>query len=104
HLLEQLRHVVDADGGALQHAHRGAAVRHPDHEHAHGSSPPVPFTLCPLTAAAAVDSRCRRATWKARICSSTARSTLRTSTSSGTCSTTGAKFRMLRTPAETSWS
>ncbi len=43
-----------------------------------------------------------RCSWKARICSSIARSTLRTSTSSGTTSTSGAKLRMLPTPAATS--
>ena len=39
--------------------------------------------------------------WNERICSSMERSTLRTSTPSGTVSTTGAKFRMLVTPAAT---
>ena len=43
-----------------------------------------------------------RCSWKARICSSTERSTLRTSTPSGTESSTGAKLRMLEIPAATS--
>ena len=43
-----------------------------------------------------------RVSWKERICSSAARSTLRTSTCAGTDSTTGAKLRMLVTPAATS--
>ena len=45
-----------------------------------------------------------RCSWKDRICSSIARSTLRTSTPSGTASTVGAKLRMLVTPQSTSWS
>ena len=44
----------------------------------------------------------RRPSWKARIWSSTARSTSRTSTSGGTSSTVGAKFRIDRIPAATS--
>src|SRR5664280_2247781 len=43
-----------------------------------------------------------RCSWKAKICNSTDRSTLRTSTPGGTARVTGAKFRMLVTPAATS--
>jgi hypothetical protein len=44
----------------------------------------------------------RRCSWKARICSSVERSTLRTITVSGTFSTQGAKLSTLVTPAATS--
>src|SRR5690606_25514598 len=52
----------------------------------------------PPGSAVSADLRC---SWKERICSSMARSTLRTSTPSGTESTHGAKLRMLVTPAAT---
>src|SRR5690606_23500148 len=53
-------------------------------------------------AVAAASSPALRCSWNARICSSMERSTLRTSTPSGTFSTVGAKFRMEVTPAATS--
>ncbi|OEV24350.1 hypothetical protein AN220_19740 [Streptomyces nanshensis] len=56
--------------------------------------------LCP--GGAPGSSPALRCSWKARICSSIDRSTLRTSTPSGTESTVGAKLRMEVTPAATS--
>src|SRR5690606_8476699 len=126
-LPEDLGQVVGADRNLLQHPHRSAVVRNPDGEQVHGrttipstesiSSGTWPPASGGPTSAAADDSGCssfselsccRRATWNDKICISTARSTLRTSTFSGTWRTTGAKFKMHCTPpatrrSQTSW-
>src|SRR6202034_4248981 len=106
-VVQQLPQRVAGDGGALKRRDRCALVAQSDDEDAHCSGP----TLTTAYASAAVGSvACsnrsadRRCAWKARICSSIDRSTLRTSTPSGTLSTSGAKFRMLVTPAATSLS
>src|SRR3984885_1288719 len=104
-VVQQLAERVAADGGALKRRDRCALVAQSDDEDAHCSGP----TLNTAYASAAVGSGAcsnrsadRRCAWKARICSSIDRSTLRTSTPSGTLRTSGAKFRMLVTPAATS--
>ena len=87
-----------------------AAVAQSDDEETHagitaGTSPSGPFRLGAGWHArrperrrprrlAAASSPALRCSWKARICSSMERSTLRTSTPSGTDSTVGAKLRM----------
>src|SRR5690606_24165848 len=89
HVVQQLHQRVAGDRHALQHGHRGGPVAEPDGQHAH----------CVSTAMSGPPAL--RCSWNARICSSMERSTLRTSTVSGTLSTTGAKLRMLVTPAAT---
>src|SRR5579875_317183 len=97
---QQLAERVSADRGALEGRHRRALVVQPDDEDAHRctayASTAAGSATCPNRSAD------RRWAWKASICSSIDRSTLRTSTPAGTFSTTGAKFKMLVTPAATS--
>src|SRR3984957_17899968 len=92
HVVPQLVEFVPGYRGALERGHRGALVAQPHHQHAHR-----PTASTGGRALAAL-----RWAWKARICNSMDRSTLRTSTWSGTVSTTGAKLRMLVTPTATS--
>src|SRR5215472_1930655 len=108
-IAQQLARRVAGERGTLQDRDRGAAVAQPHYQDAHGAvtdSPasagnPTPprYWRFPLAGTRTSDLRCA---WKARICNSMDRSTLRTSTPAGTFSTTGAKLRMLVTPAATS--
>src|SRR5215813_14761139 len=109
---QQLVLRVAGERGALQDRDRGAAVAQAHYQNAHGAvtdsparpasagSPASPrYWRLPPAGTRTSDLRCA---WKARICNSMDRSTLRTSTPAGTMSTTGAKLRMLVTPAATS--
>ena len=80
----QLRDGLIDEGDPLEERHGRGAVAHAHDKQGHRRTP-----------------ACLRCSWKARICSSVARSTLRTSTPAGTESTAGAKLRMLETPAAT---
>ena len=84
---------LGADRGALEQRDRRRPVRQAHDDQAHPTA---------SRAARAGASSCLRCWWNARICSSLARSTRRTSTCSGTRSGTGAKLRTLDTPAATS--
>ena len=77
---------LGVEGDRLEEGERGAVVRQPEDDEAHDDAPSGTATFWP---------------WKARICSSVDRSTLRTTTPSGTASTAGAKLRTERTPAAT---
>ena len=78
---------IGVEGDGLEEGQRGAVVRQPEDDEAHVGTTSDTATFCP---------------WKARICSSVERSTLRTTTPSGTASTAGAKLSTERTPAATS--
>src|SRR5262249_7711198 len=109
---QQLALRVAGERGTLQDRDRGATVAQAHYQDAHGAvtdSPGLParagnptpprYWRFPLEGTRTSDLRCA---WKARICNSMDRSTLRTSTPAGTFNTTGAKLRMLVTPAATS--
>ena len=104
--------VVGTDGGPFEHGRRRGPVVQSHHEQAHGTitcvrpaGDPVAGNGTGLAAdlPAEPTSLPRRASWNDRICSSTARSTLRISTSSG--ATTGHRRREVEdavgTPAAT---
>ena len=65
---------LGVEGDGLEEGERGAVVRQPEDDEAHDEAPSGTATFWP---------------WKARICSSVDRSTLRTTTPSGTASTAG---------------
>jgi hypothetical protein len=71
-LVEHLRELVGADRGPFEQRDRCGPVGQPDDEEAH----PTPSSALPPIG------RILRCSWKDRICSSIARSTLRTSTPS----------------------
>src|SRR5205085_7642562 len=99
---EELHHAVVVLRRTFQQRDRRGTMRKPNSQDAHTAATAARTssgTAAPGTESAPVAFRC---SWKARICSSMERSTLRTSTSSGTASTVGAKFRMLVMPAATS--
>ena len=73
------RQVVGADRGAARAGDRRGPVDRPTDDEAHPTASPRRGRAPPAGA-----SSCLRCSWKARICSSMARSTLRTSTPSGT--------------------
>src|SRR6185437_11570868 len=98
-VVQQLAERVTADRGALEDRDRRALVAQANDEDAHCCT--AYASAAAWSAACPNRSALRRCAWKARICSSIDRSTLRTSTPSGTLSTSGAKFRMLVTPAVT---
>src|SRR5699024_2665647 len=83
------------EGGALEDGDRRAAVVEAEGQQAHR---PTPSTS--RTSSVGAPTRC--CSWKARICSSVDRSTLRMCTSSGTRIAVAAKLRMELTPASTS--
>src|ERR1039458_8433132 len=93
HVADQLAERGTAHDRPLQDRERGALVAQSDHENAHRTAA---WASCGTRT---TDLRCA---WKARICNSMDRSTLRTSTPPGTLRTTGAKLRMLVTPVATS--
>src|SRR5215470_5652823 len=99
-IVQQLAERVTADRGALEDRDWRALVAQANDEDAHCCT--AYASAAAWSAACPNRSALRRCAWKARICSSIDRSTLRTSTPSGTLSTMGAKFKTLVTPAATS--
>src|SRR5664280_1004053 len=106
--VQRLRDVGRRDRHPLEHPDRGAVVAQTDDEDTHactacrGLGDATGDPVDPVDGTTGGLPTPLRCSWKAKICNSTDRSTLRTSTPGGTARVTGAKFRMLVTPAATS--